>query len=531
MRRAARRPRAGRTLWGGGVERALFDFTAGSDRQWDARLLRWDIVGSLGHVEGLRAAKLLNSTQHRRLRQGLRAALAAADAGALRLGRGVEDVHTAVEHWLTERLGRTGEMLHTGRSRNDQVACDLRLYLKDSLLAAQSRAAGLAGALLGLARREQRTLWPGYTHLRRAMPSSVGLWAAGYAEGLLDTIESLPDLWRQVDRSPLGSAAGYGAPLPLDREATAQALGFAGLDQVVSSVQQGRGKLEAAALFWSVQLGLDLGRLAADVILLSGEEFGFLVLPAALATGSSIMPQKRNPDLFELIRAGAAATEGDLAAVLAIRGKLTAGYHRDFQLLKEPLMRGIERLAAAVTMATAALPRLEVRRDRCLAALEGGAMATDEAMRRVETGTPFRTAYREVAALVRDGARFPYPGRARGPEPPALDRRPGESRARPADPSPPGGGTLGGGGTPPVRRGHQPTGRSSFMTAERRKRHLRILEIISTRPVRTQDELAAALTAEGWAVTQSSVSRDIAALGLVKVRGAYQRPPGQDVGG
>ena len=404
-----------KTLWGSGagLDRRLLEHTAADDRPWDARLLRWDVLGSLGHIEGLRASGLLGVRDHARLRQGLRRALAAVDRGRLALRPDQEDVHTAVEEWLTRRLPGLGERLHTGRSRNDQVACDLRLYLKDRLLLLHGAALELTGALLAFATRHQRVLWPGYTHQRRAMPSSIGLWAGAYAEGLLDTIESLGETWARADRSPLGSAAGYGVPLPLRREVTAKALGFAGLDRNVATVQGGRGKLEAAALFWCTQLGHELARLAQDVILYSAEEFGYLTLPAELATGSSIMPHKRNPDLFELTRGRAAALEGDLFAVLQIKSKVSSGYHRDFQLLKEPLMRGFDRAEAMLAAMAGAVPRLGVDRDRCAAALAGGALATDEVMRRVEVGSAFRVAYREVAAALRRGESFEAPPASR----------------------------------------------------------------------------------------------------------------------
>jgi argininosuccinate lyase len=404
-----------RTLWGSGagLDRRLLDLTAADDRAWDARLLRWDVLGSLGHIEGLRASGLLGVREHARLRRGLRRALVAVDRGRLELRRDQEDVHTAVEQWLTRRLPGLGERLHTGRSRNDQVACDLRLYLKDRMLTLHAAALELTDALLAFATRHQRVLWPGYTHQRRAMPSSIGLWAGAYAEGLLDTVESLDDLWVRVDRSPLGSAAGFGVPLPLRREVTAKALGFAGLDRNVATVQGGRGKLEAAVLFWCTQLGHEAGRLAQDVILYSAEEFGYLTLPAELATGSSMMPHKRNPDLFELTRGRAAALEGDLSAVLQLKSKLASGYHRDFQLLKEPLMRGLDRTEAVLAALAGAVPRLGVDRKRCAAALAGGALATDEVMRRVEEGSPFRAAYREVAAALQRGESFPAPPASR----------------------------------------------------------------------------------------------------------------------
>lgn len=409
------RPHRPTTLWSpdSELDTRVLELTVGDDRYWDSYLIRFDVLGSLGHVEGLRASGLLSIREHRKLRAGLRAALAAVERGRLVIGAEHEDAHSAVEAWLTRRLGSTGERLHTGRSRNDQIACDVRLFLKDRLSALAYGALAVSSALLDFAAAHRRVLWPGYTHTRRAMPSSAGLWAGALAEGLLDSLETLPALWAQVDRSPLGSAAGYGVPLPLDREAAAGALGFAGVEHNVAAVQNGRGKLEAAALFWCVQLGHDLSRCASDVILLSAEEYGWLVLPASLATGSSLMPHKRNPDLLELARARAAALEGDLAALLALRGKLPSGYHRDFQLLKEPLIRGLGRTLELLGLMGVVVPQLAVDRERGLAALAGGALATDEVMRRVELGVPFRRAYREVAAALKRGERFASPSPAR----------------------------------------------------------------------------------------------------------------------
>lgn len=399
------------TLWspGGAVDRQMLEYTVGDDRRIDARLLRWDVVGSLGHIEGLRASGLLAPADYRRLRSGLRQALAAVEGGTLTIGPAHEDAHSAVEAWLTERWGPAGERVHTGRSRNDQIACDLRLYLKDRLLSLHESAADLATGLLAFASRHRAVLWPGYTHQRRAMPSSAGLWASAYAQGLLDTLESLPAIWARVDRSPLGSAAGYGVPLPLRREVAAKALGFAAVEHNVAAVQHGRGKLEAAVLFWCAELGHEMSKLSGDVIAFTAEEYGWLVLPPELATGSSIMPHKRNPDLFELTRGRAAAIEGDLAATMALKAKLGGGYHRDFQLLKEPLLRGVDRTAEMLVMMAAAVPRLEVNAARARAALAGGTLATDEVMRRVEQGIPFRAAYRAVSADARAGAAFPAP--------------------------------------------------------------------------------------------------------------------------
>jgi argininosuccinate lyase len=408
----ARNP-AGRTLWtAASPDAMMLAYTAGPDQPWDGRLLRWDVLGSLGHAAGLAASGVISRAEHRELSRALRAALRAVDRGTLRFGPGDEDVHTAVENWLARRYGRAGAMVHTGRSRNDQVVCDLRLYLKDHLLRLHGSARDLVAGLIALGRRERRSLWPGFTHTRRAMPSSAGLWAGGLAEGLLDTLATTPAVWAQLDRSPLGSAAGYGVPLGLKRESAARALGFGGMDLVVTSTQNSRGRVEASVVFWCVQLGHDLGRLASDVILLSGEEYGFLGLPAEFATGSSIMPHKQNPDLFELTRGRVAQLDGDLAAILALRSGLTSGYHRDFQLLKAPLMGALDRTGEMLAMMTHAIPALRVNRARAAGAVDGDLLATDEVMRRVEAGVPFRRAYRQVADALHRGERLEAPSAA-----------------------------------------------------------------------------------------------------------------------
>jgi argininosuccinate lyase len=408
------RDRPGATLWGSGAppDSEVLAYTAAADRAWDARLLAWDILGSLGHVEGLWASRVLSGRAACALTAGLRAALRAAGTGELAISASDEDVHTAVERWLTRRDPEAGQRLHTGRSRNEQVALDLRLYLKDQLLALHGDASGVARALLAFAARHARVVWPGYTHQRRAMPSTAGLWAAAYAEGLIETLEALPALWAQVDRSPLGTGAGYGVPLALQREAAARALGFGGVVVTAPAAQNARGKLEAAALGWCAQLGHDVARLATDAILFSSEEVGFLVLPPALTTGSSLMPQKRNPDVLELTRARAAGIDGDLATILRLKAGLSGGYHRDFQLLKEPFMRGLDRTREMLTMTERTVGELEVDRARARAALAGGPLATDEVLRRVEGGEPFRAAYRAVAGEAARGAAFPPPASA-----------------------------------------------------------------------------------------------------------------------
>ncbi len=267
----------------------------------------------------------------------------------------------------------------------------------------------LAATLIEFGVAHRRVVWPGYTHQRAAMPSSAALWAAGYAAGLLDAAAAISAVWPRVDRSPLGSAAGYGVPLPLSREAAAKALGFSGIDIPVTATQASRGQMEAAVLFWCVEAAHVCAKLSADVILFSADEFGWLVLPPEFSTGSSIMPQKRNPDLFELTRARAAALDGDLMTMLALRGKLAGGYHRDFQLLKAPLFAGLDRTAEILAMLNEVVPALDVDAERGRAALAGGVAATDMAMEKVRAGMPFRTAYRATADALHRGEMPPTP--------------------------------------------------------------------------------------------------------------------------
>jgi argininosuccinate lyase len=398
-----------RTVWGtgSGLDEAVAAYTAGDDRRWDQRLLRWDVVGTMGHVAGLAEAYLLTREEHATLAAELRHALADADTGGFTVTDDDEDAHSALEHRLMERLGEVGEKVHTGRSRNDQVLAALRLYLKDALLEVETAVVGAARSLLEFGRSHERVVMPGFTHLRRAMPSSVGLWAAGYAEVLLDNLGLLDAAFDLADRGPLGSAAGYGVPLPLDREAVSSGLGFASPQLAVTAVQLSRGKLEAAVLsaLWAV--ARDLASLAWDVVLFSSDEYGYFLLPVELATGSSIMPQKKNPDIFELTRGRAGVVAGFAAQAMAVAGSLPGGYHRDMQLLKGPMMEGIDTVRAMLAMMADAVPRLGVDESRCAAGVSGDLLATDEVYRRVRDGVPFRSAYRQVAAEIKAGTEIP----------------------------------------------------------------------------------------------------------------------------
>ncbi len=393
------------TLWreDHSLDAQLDAFTVGEDRAWDRRLITWDILGSLGHIESLHSSGLLTDREHARLRAALRRALRDAARGLLTVSDEDEDVHSAIEKRLIGELGDLGEKLHTGRSRNDQVLCDLRLWLKDRLLDLGLATLELASELLRFARRHRLVVLPGFTHQRRAMPSTIGLWSAGHAEALVDDLTTLRAAFDLLDRSPLGSAAGYGVPLDLDRTAAARALGFQGIQRGVTAVQASRAKIDVLVLTSLWAIAHDLGKFASDVIVFSADEHGYLALPAHLATGSSIMPHKRNPDVFELMRARASLVSGFVMQSMSIGGSLTSGYHRDLQLLKGPLFRGVDTVDEMIAMTRRALEGLEVDRDRCEQAIGGDLLATDEVFRRVRNGAPFRSAYRDVAEEVRSG--------------------------------------------------------------------------------------------------------------------------------
>ncbi len=420
-------------LWGGRPGKRLLRWTAGRDRELDRRLARWDLLGSIAHVRGLVLSGVLDRADGARLLGGLRELLHRVEEGLELPGPLDEDVHSAVERLLVERLGEAGRRVHAGRSRNDQVDVDLRLHARDRLAVAMEAILAAARALLRFARRHRGVAWPGYTHLRPAMPSSPALWAAGLAEAFLDDLEPPWAILRIVDRCPLGSAAGYGTPLPLPREDVARWLGFDGPVAVVTTVQLSRARLAASALqaLWPAMR--DAAVLAADVVLRSSPEFGHLVIPGDLATGSSIMPGKRNPDVFELVRARAAAFEGRITAAAAVGRGLTSGYHRDLQVTKEPLLHGLEETIELFETLAWAVPLLRVDRERCEAALRGGVLAADEAFRRVREGMPFRDAYREVAGTSREVtstvppadllAVRDRPGEAGDPVHPVLPRR------------------------------------------------------------------------------------------------------------
>jgi argininosuccinate lyase len=390
-------------LWDKGtpLDDRVLSYTAGEDFALDERLVRYDVRASIAHAEMLHAQKLLSAGDLEEIRSGLTALADEHARGLWHIELTDEDGQTALEWRLTERIGAAGGRVHLGRSRNDQVLTAIRLYLRDAIDELSTSASGVADALDRLADREKDTALPGYTHMQQAMPSSVPLWAGGFAAEIRDDAESLRGVHRRAGKNPLGSAAGYGTPgLPIDREATRGKLGYTETQEPVTAVQLSRGKAESQLLFEITLLMQDLGRFAADTLLFYTQEFSFVELPEAFTTGSSIMPQKRNPDVFELIRGRSASAQACLTEALGICAKLPSGYQRDLQLLKFPLFRGIDLAMQTLDILQAAIDAMKFRPDRIK--LDPAIHAAEEANRLVVAeGIPFREAYKRVAAKLK----------------------------------------------------------------------------------------------------------------------------------
>jgi argininosuccinate lyase len=390
-------------LWdkGAPLDERVLRYTAGEDFALDERLVQYDVRASLAHAEMLHAQQLLTAADLQAMRTALEELAAAHARGEWHVELSDEDGQTALERHLTARIGSAGARIHLGRSRNDQVLTAIRLYLRDTVAALVADALAVAQALEALATREPDTALPGYTHMQQAMPSSVALWAGGFAAELRDDAEGLTAVLRRLNKNPLGSAAGYGTPgVSIDREATRALLGFESVQQPVTAVQLSRGKAEAQLLCEIALLMQDLSRFAADVLLFATQEFGFLELPVEFTTGSSIMPQKRNPDVFELIRGRTASAQACLLEALAVCAKLPSGYQRDLQLLKFPLFRAIDLAAATLAILPPAIAALRFRSEAIR--LDPAIHAAAEANRlAVSEGIPFRTAYQRVAAKLK----------------------------------------------------------------------------------------------------------------------------------
>ncbi len=386
-------------------------FTVGRDRELDLHLGEFDVLGNLAHAQMLATIGLLTKEELVDLEKELKSIYQDTQAGTFTIEEGVEDVHSQVELLLTRRLGDTGKKIHSGRSRNDQVLVDLKLYVRDRLTQVVVATEKLFDVLQSRAEQHKDDLLPGYTHLQIAMPSSFGLWFGAYAEGLIDDVIQLHAAYRLANRNPLGSGAGYGSSVPLNRSMTTELLGFEGLHYNVVYAQMSRGRTEQAALTALASLAATVSRLAMDVCLYNSQNFGFIVLPDALTTGSSIMPHKKNPDVAELLRAKTNRLKALPIEVTLVLSNLPSGYHRDMQLLKEILMPAFDEMLDCLDIAAFMLENMEVKTNLLVESRYDLLFSVERVNELVMQGVPFRDAYRQVGQEIADGANTPPPSR------------------------------------------------------------------------------------------------------------------------
>lgn len=386
-------------LWDKGyqLDRAVERFTVGKDYLLDRDLIVADAMGSIAHARMLGRVGLIPAGEADAIANRLVEVAIAGSNRSVEIDRSDEDCHTVIESLLIDTLGDVGKKVHTGRSRNDQITVATRLYTREVLIDIVGAATGLITRLIDRAEAEATTVMPGRTHLQIAMLSTFGLWLSSWAEQLLDDIELVVAAARLNDRSPLGSAASYGTPLPLDREYVAEELGFSGVQNNVLAVQHSRGTLDTRIVSSLADVSHTIGRIAADLILFSLPEIGYVTLPDELCSGSSIMPQKKNPDALELLRSKASVVAGWREQMHGVTRGLPSGYNRDLQDTKEPLLRTLETVEESLSVATVLVERIEPNRERMKAALNAEVFATDYAYQLVEEGMPFREAYRKAA--------------------------------------------------------------------------------------------------------------------------------------
>lgn len=387
----------------GGVEKRIERFTVGKDRELDIFLAPFDVLGTLAHIEMLCSIDLLEADELKELQQELKTIFAEIEAGEFKIAEGVEDVHSQVELLLTERLGEVGKKVHSGRSRNDQVLVDLKLYFLSEIEAIVNVTAKLFDTLQGLSEQHKAVLMPGYTHTQVAMPSSFGLWFGAFAESLVDDMHMLQAAWKVADQNPLGSAAGYGSSFPLNRTMTTELLGFSDLSYNVIQAQLGRGKTEKLLAFAMASLGTTLNKLSSDMVLFCNQNFAFLSYPDRLTTGSSIMPHKKNPDVFELMRAKSNRLQSLPFEISHLTTNLISGYHRDLQLVKESLLPAIEDLKDCLEITTYMLEHVQVKVDILTDSIYDYLFSVEAVNEEVLKGTPFRDAYKKVGLAIESG--------------------------------------------------------------------------------------------------------------------------------
>jgi argininosuccinate lyase len=382
---------------------AVHAFTAGKDRQLDSYLAAHDVIGSLAHIQMLHRIGLLTTEEWQSLRDALRKIHADVAAGTFTLSDDVEDIHSQVEWLLTEKLGDMGKKIHAARSRNDQVLLDIRLFLRAELESLVNEIDTLFKLLQEKSEMHKNDLLPGYTHLQLAMPSSFGLWFGAYAESLSDDLITLEAAYRVVNKNPLGSAAGYGSSFPIDRTYTTELLGFDSMNYNVVYAQMGRGRSERIVAQAMANVADTVGRLSMDVCLYLNPQFGFLSFPDELTTGSSIMPHKKNPDVFELTRARCNRLKSLPNEIQLITANLPSGYHRDLQLLKENLFPALGELRDCLQMTTFMLQQVSVKKDILEDKKFDHLFSVEAVNRLVQTGIPFRDAYKQVGRAIEAG--------------------------------------------------------------------------------------------------------------------------------
>jgi argininosuccinate lyase len=384
-------------------------FTVGNDKLFDVLLAKYDVLGSLAHTKMLHKVGLLEAADYEKIQQGLNEILTEIEAGKFSIDDDIEDVHSQVEFLLTKRIGEAGKKIHSGRSRNDQVAVDIKLYLRDRVADIKTQVQSLFDVLIQLSEQYKDKLLPGYTHLQIAMPSSFGLWFGAYAESLVDDMEMLAAAHAVVNKNPLGSGAGYGSSFPLDRMMTTELLRFATLDHNAVYAQMTRGKTEKIVAMALSCIAATLSKMAMDVCLYINQNFGFIQFPEALTTGSSIMPHKKNPDVFELVRGKCNRIQAAPNELTLLINNLPSGYQRDLQLTKEIIFPSIENLSACLDILIFALPQIQIK-DGILEDEKYKYLFSVEAVNKlVNNGIPFRDAYKEVGNDIEKGT-FQYSG-------------------------------------------------------------------------------------------------------------------------
>ena len=378
-------------------------FTVGKDREMDLYLAKYDVLGSMAHITMLESIGLLTKDELQQLLAALRTIYKEAEAGRFVIEEGVEDVHSQVELMLTRQLGDVGKKIHSGRSRNDQVLVDLKLFIRDQLKELVKLTEVLFHELIEKSNAYKDVLMPGYTHLQVAMPSSFGLWFGAYAESLADDMQYLLAAWRITNRNPLGSAAGYGSSFPLNRQMTTDLLGFDSMDYNVVYAQMGRGKTERNVAFSMASLAGTLAKLAFDACMFNSQNFGFVKLPDECTTGSSIMPHKKNPDVFELIRAKCNKIQALPQTVMLIMNNLPSGYFRDLQIIKEAFLPSFDELKDCLRMAAYIINRMKVNEHILDNPIYDNMFSVEEVNRLASNGMPFRDAYKKVGLDIESG--------------------------------------------------------------------------------------------------------------------------------